>query len=171
MLPFFKPKHYNVSMKLLFRQKAFTFFSSYNIFDESGKDIFFIKGKAGLVPKFEIQDAHHHLLGMIMSVPFKLVPHYAIYKNNIKVGEIIKSITFFKPKLELTHKGWRIDGNYMGWDYTIKDNNDHIIATISKELFKLTDTYSIDVVRREDALDAVLVVVAIDAIKASNDMN
>jgi uncharacterized protein YxjI len=59
----------------------------------------------------------------------------------------------------------------MGWDYTIKDNNDHIIATISKELFKLTDTYSIDVVRREDALDAVLVVVAIDAIKASNDMN
>lgn len=41
------------------------------------------------------------------------------------------------------------------------------VAAISKELFHLTDTYTIDVADPRDALGALLVVLAIDAEKCS----
>ena len=43
------------------------------------------------------------------------------------------------------------------------------MADVSKELFRMTDTYVIDVVREEDALSALMVVLAIDAEKDSRN--
>ena len=55
----------------------------------------------------------------------------------------------------------------MNWNYTISDSY-HEIATISKELFHFTDVYVIDVHNSQDALYALLVVLAIDAEKCSD---
>ena len=55
----------------------------------------------------------------------------------------------------------------MGWDYSIVDGSGETVATISKELLNWTDTYVIDVVNPQDALTALMVVLAIDAEKCS----
>ena len=60
-----------------------------------------------------------------------------------------------------------MEGDFFEWDYHIINSRGDLIATVSKELFKLTDTYIIDVNDPEDALGALLLVLAIDAEKCS----
>lgn len=59
----------------------------------------------------------------------------------------------------------------MEWDYQIMNSRNQCVATISKEIFRLTDTYVIDVCNEEDALDVLLLVLAIDAEKCSRNNN
>ena len=73
------------------------------------------------------------------------------------------------PKYNFDFNGWHIEGHFMEWDYEIYDAEGDIAATVSKELFNWTDTYSINVVRKEDALLALMFVLAIDAEKCSRD--
>ena len=55
----------------------------------------------------------------------------------------------------------------MEWDYQIVSASGDPIATISKQLFRWTDTYVIDVADARDALYSLMVVLAIDAEKCS----
>ena len=57
----------------------------------------------------------------------------------------------------------------MEWDYSILDRGSNLVATVSKELFHMTDTYVIDVRDPDDALDALMFVLAIDAEKCSRN--
>ena len=49
------------------------------------------------------------------------------------------------------------------------DGTGRIVATVSKELFNWTDTYMIDVEDSQDALAALMLVLAIDAEKCSGN--
>ena len=57
----------------------------------------------------------------------------------------------------------------MEWDYCILDRSGYSIARVSKELVHMTDTYVIDVQDPENALDALMFVLAIDAEKCSRN--
>ena len=59
--------------------------------------------------------------------------------------------------------------SWLEWDYAIYNSSGTHIAQISKELFNFTDTYIIDVRYPEDALYALMLVLAIDAEKCSRD--
>ncbi len=83
------------------------------------------------------------------------------------IGCISKEFTFFRPKYNIDCNGWRIDGDFLEWDYTIFDASGRNVATVSKEFFHLTDTYVIDVQDPRDALCALMLVLAIDAEKCS----
>ena len=65
--------------------------------------------------------------------------------------------------------GWSVEGNIFEWDYTIKKCANEIIATVTKELFKFTDTYTINVIDEKDAIPALMLVLAIDAEKDQRD--
>ena len=71
-----------------------------------------------------------------------------------------------KPSFEIDYKNWRMNGDIFEWDYEIYQGREKV-AEAHKELFKLTDTYSIDVYDESDAVDVVMLVVAIDAVKCS----
>ena len=75
-------------------------------------------------------------------------------------------VNSFKNSFTIDMNNWYVDGDWFGWDYKIF-NNERIIASISKELFNFADTYTIDV-DEENALNAVLVVLSIDAINCSS---
>ena len=55
------------------------------------------------------------------------------------------------------------------WDYGIIDMQGQNIAVVSKQIFNLTDTYVIDVFNPQDALCALMLVLAIDAEKCSRN--
>lgn len=57
----------------------------------------------------------------------------------------------------------------MEWEYSILNRSSNLIASISKELFHMTDTYVIDVKDSKNALDALMFVLAIDAEKCSRN--
>lgn len=62
-----------------------------------------------------------------------------------------------------------MEGDFFEWDYRIMDRSGRCVATVSKEIFRLTDTYVIDVRDGQDALCALMLVLAIDAEKCSRN--
>ena len=75
---------------------------------------------------------------------------------------IEKKFTFFKPNYEINYNGWRVEGDFLGWNYDVYEECSAIIQ-IRKELLHWGDTYVIEYGNQEQELDALLLVIAIDA--------
>ena len=153
-------------MRLNFKQRFFSWLDSYDIYDEDGNTVFTVEGKLSWGHCLHVKDAWGNHIGTLQERIFTFLPQFEIYINDSYVGCIKKEFTFFKPQFTIDCNGWRVDGQWMEWDYTIMDDA-RCVATISKELFHWTDTYLIDVNDPRDALGALLVVLAIDAEKCS----
>lgn len=156
-------------MRLLFKQRFFSWLDSYDIYDENGNTVYTVEGKLSWGHCLHILDASGQHIGTVQEVVLTFLPKFELYIQDSYVGYIAKEFTFFKPRYKFDCNGWQVHGEFMEWDYEIIDGAGCHIATISKELFRMTDTYVIDVVRPEDGLMALMVVLAIDAEKCSRD--
>jgi uncharacterized protein YxjI len=152
-------------MKLLFKQRIFSWFDSYDIYDESGATVFTVQGRLAWGKRLDIHDAQGCYLGRVKQVILTLLPSFEMYLGERYIGRINKELTFLKPKFSLDCNGWRVGGNWLEWDYEVTDAQGRPIAAVSKQLFKLADTYVIDVNSPADALIALMIVLAIDAVK------
>ena len=156
-------------MKLLFKQRFFSWFDSYDIYDESGNTVYTVKGQLSWGHCLKIYDSLGTEIGTVKERVLTFLPKFEIYLGNDYVGCISKEFSFFTPKFDIDFNGWHVDGELFEWDYRIMDPSGECIATISKELFNWTDTYVIDVSDPKDALCALMLVLAIDAEKCSRN--
>ena len=156
-------------MKLLFKQRLFSWFDSYDIYDESGRAVFTVEGKPSWGHKRHILNAQGGHIGTVKQVVLTFLPKFELYVGEQYVGSIHKEFTFFKPRFQVDCNGWQVEGDLWGWDYRIRDGYGRTVAAVSKELFNWTDTYSLDVADSRDALLVLMVALAIDAEKCSND--
>ena len=154
-------------MKLLFRQRFLSWFDSYDVYNESDETVYTVKGQPAFGHSFRIFDAKDLEVGFVEERVFSFMPVFDIYLGEEYVGRIKKEFNFFTPRYNIDFKGWDVEGDLFEWDYTIVDENGETVATVSKEVFEWTDTYVIDVKDPRDALDALMLVVAIDAEKCS----
>ena len=153
-------------MRLNFKQRFFSWLDSYDIYDEEGNTVFTVEGQLSWGHCLHINDAYGRHIGTLQQKVLTFLPQFEIYVQDQYVGCIKKEFTFFKPQFAIDFNGWGVEGQWMEWDYAIWDGQRQV-AAISKELFHLTDTYTIDVADPRDALGALLVVLAIDAEKCS----
>lgn len=156
-------------MKLLFKQRIFTWFDSYDIYGENGDVVYVVKGQLAWGHCFKIYDNSGCEVGCIKEVVLSWLPKFEIYINGQYVGCISKKISFLKPMFDIDYNRWHIDGDFFGLDYRILDSVGNNIAKINKEVFNWTDTYVIDVPNPKDAIDALMLVIAIDAEKCSRN--
>ena len=154
-------------MKLLFKQRFFSWFDSYDIYDEQGNTVYTVQGRLSWGHCLEIHDAAGNHIGTVKEEVFTFLPRFRLYLNEQCVGEIRKEFTFFKPSFKMDVNGWQIQGDFFEWDYEIMDGTGRRVATLSKQLFKWTDTYVIDVENEVDGVYALMVALAIDAAKCS----
>ncbi len=155
-------------MKLLFKQRFFSWFDSYDIYDEYGCTAFTVEGKLGWGHKLHILNNRYEHIATLNERIFTFLPKFEIYIGESYVGEIVKEFSLFKPSFSIDFMGWNVEGDFFEWDYTIEKHGAPV-ATVSKQLFNFTDTYEIDVRDPADALGALLVVLAIDAVKCSQN--
>ena len=148
-------------MKLLFKQRFFSWFDSYDIYDEAGETVYVVKG--------QLSWGRGNELGTVKERVLTFLPKFEVYLGDQYIGQISKEFTLFRPKYNIDFNGWHIDGDWPEWDYSIVGASGEPVATVSKELFRLTDTYVIDVAREQDALCALMFVLAIDAEKCSRN--
>lgn len=156
-------------MKLLFKQKLFSWFDSYDIFDDSGNTVFEVKGQIGWGHVMKIFDRNGSELGTVKEKVLTFLPKFDIYIGNEYCGQIKKEFSLFKPRFTIDYKGWQVQGNFLEWNYTVVDALGAEVAVVSKEFFNFTDTYSIDVKYSENALAVLMLVLAIDAEKCSRE--
>ena len=154
-------------MRLHFKQRLFSWLDSYDIYDEEDNVVFTVEGKLALGHLLLIYNAKGENVGVVKQELLTLLPKFSLYEKEQYLGTIKRELTLFKPAYNIDFNGWRVEGNWMEWDYSIFDGNGKTVAAISKDLWHLTDHYFIDVERQEDALHALMVVLAIDADKCS----
>lgn len=156
-------------MKLLFKQRFFSWFDSYDIYSESNQIIYTVKGQLSWGHCLKIFDAAGNELGMVKERLLTFMPKFEIYIGSRYTGCISKELSLFKPKYNIDCCGWRIEGDFFEFNYSILNSCGKNIASVSKQLFNLTDTYVIDVCDPKDALCALMLVLAIDAEKCSRN--
>lgn len=154
-------------MRLWFKQRFFSWFDSYDIYDEAGETVYVVKGQLSWGHRLKIFDRFGGEVSMVRERVFAFLPKFEMYLGQRYIGSIRKEFTFFKPKYNVDCNGWHVEGNFLEWDYNIYDQSGRRVALVSKQLFNWTDTYSIDVVNPSDAVYALMLVLAIDAEKCS----
>ncbi len=155
-------------MKLLFKQRFFSWFDSYDVYNEYGERAFTIKGQLAWGHCLKIFDARGEEVATVKERILTFLPEFELYIGEKKVGCISKELAFFRQKFSIDFNGWTVDGDWTGWDYTIYNDAGRKIAQVSKELLNWTDTYVIDIENSQDALCALMLVIAIDAEKCSS---
>lgn len=156
-------------MKLLFKQRLFSWFDSYDIYDEAGNTVYTVKGQLSWGHCLKIYDVNGNEVGTVQERIFTMLPKFEIYEEEKYVGCISKEFSFFKPRYNIDYNGWHVEGNFMEWDYDILNVSRRQVAQVSKQLFNWTDTYVIDINHPQDALSTLMLVLAIDAEKCSRN--
>ena len=150
-------------MKLLIKQRVFSWTDTYDVYDEAGNKKYFVKAELfRLGHQIHVFDVFGNEIGMIKQRLFTLLPSFDIVIGGREFGNIQKEFTFFKPRYEIDYNGWRCEGDFLAWDYDVYAGCSSVVH-ISKELFHWGDTYAIDILNLEDEIPALMLVIAIDA--------
>ncbi|WP_455581056.1 LURP-one-related/scramblase family protein [Dysosmobacter sp.] len=156
-------------MRLWFKQRFFSWFDSYDIYNEAGEPVYTVEGKLSWGHCLHILNAAGEHVGTVQERVFTLLPKFEMYVGEQYVGCIQKEFTFFTPRFEIDCNGWQVEGSFLEWDYTVREACGAVVASISKEPLHWTDTYVIDIMDPRDALCALMLVLAIDAEKCSRN--
>ena len=156
-------------MKLYFKQRFFSWFDSYDIYNEEGDTVYTVKGAPSWGHRLIVCDALGNEIGTVREKVLSWLPKFEMFLGDRYIGRISKELTLFKPKFIIDCNGWQVDGDFFEWDYSITDSGGQPVASVSKKLWNLTDTYEIDVLNPQDAVVSLMLVLAIDAEKCSRN--
>ena len=118
--------------------------------------------------RIRVFDVYDNEIAVIYERLFSLLPKFEIEIGGRIIGTIQKKFTLFRPKYELDYNGWRVEGDFLSWNYDVYEGCSSVIH-ISKEIWHWGDTYVIDIANPKDELMGILLVIAIDAANCSND--
>ena len=77
-------------MKLLFKQRFFSWFDSYDIYDETGTAVYTVEGKLSFGHHLEIHDAMGNEVATLQEKVLTFLPKFEIYLEDTYVGCIRK---------------------------------------------------------------------------------
>ena len=122
-------------MKLLIKQRVFSWSDTYDVYDENGNPKYFVKNEIfALLHRIHVSDMQGNEIGIIKQNFTLFIPHFEVEIGGKPYGEIEKQFTFFKPKYDLNYNGWRCEGDFMAWNYDVYSGCSAVVH-ISKKLF------------------------------------
>ena len=156
-------------MRLLFKQRLFSWFDSYDIYTEDGNVCYTVKGQLAWGHLLKVYDAQGREVGEVRERLLSLLPKFEISCGGQYLGCIRKEFSLLRPRFDIDYNGWSVQGDWMGWDYTITGPGGRCIATVSKGLLRMTDTYVLEIEDPADVLHVLLFALAMDAEKCSSN--
>lgn len=157
-------------MRLLIKQRVFSWTDTYDVYDESGRPRYFVKSEFfSIGHKIHVYDSLTNLeVGSISQKIIAFLPKFTVQINGNYVGTVEKRLSLFKPKYSIDYNGWEVTGNIFGWDYDVVSGSNTIMH-ISKEFLTFGDTYVLDFYNPENEIMGLLLVIAIDAANCSDN--
>ncbi|MBQ8165449.1 MAG: LURP-one-related family protein [Lachnospiraceae bacterium] len=152
-------------MKLFIKQRAFSWFDNYKIFDEDGNPMYSIRGELSWGHCLRMYDTQDTEVCMVREKRDTLLPKFEMYVGGTYIGSINKGSDVTKNVYSIDFNGWRIEGDLMESEYQIFDGQGYQIASMTKEVLKQADTYRIKITNPQDELYVLMLMVAIDAEK------
>jgi uncharacterized protein YxjI len=156
-------------MRYLVQERIFSFKADFWIEDEGGNRVFLVDGKAlSLRETFELKDAYGNLLILIRKRLFSMRETMEIENGNGVVATVRPA--FFSPirhryNIDLAD-GSRLEavGNFVDKDWELTDGAGGVVGRISRQWFRIRDTYGVEVEPGMDAALAIAIAVCIDRI-------
>lgn len=149
---------------LYIAQKLFSLWGEYSVVNEKDEQVYTVKGVPSLLRKQFVYDLHGMQIGSIQQRFTFLLPEFAISEYGREVGTISGKLSFLRTRLDMNYFHWSVEGDLMGWNYDVYDRAHHLIASIRKEIWHLSDHFAIHYEYERDALFLLLLVLAIDCI-------
>jgi len=152
-------------MKLYVKQRAFSWFDNYKIFNEAGEAVYTIRGELSWGHCLKMYDMEGKEMCVIRENRDSWLPKFEMYVDGNYIGSINKQPDVDKNAYNIDYNGWRIEGDLMEVEYQIYNGLGYQIAMMSKEVLSQKDTYRIKITNPDDELLILMVTVAIDAEK------
>jgi uncharacterized protein YxjI len=148
------------------KQKLFAWGDDFVIQDGTGRDAFFVDGKAlALGNQLSFQDMQGHELVYIKQKLLSWGPTYEIYRDGALAAVITKQLfTFFRCTFAVDVPGpddLIAEGNFLDLEYVFR-RGDRTVATVSKQWLAWSDSYGVDIPDDEDAILLLASTVVID---------
>lgn len=152
-------------MTLLFKQRMFSWFEGFDVFDEAGQTVYTVKGKPALGHKLMVHDAGGAVVAELREELLHMTPHFRFIVGGQELGIMKGKLALLHPEFVLDFNDWLVKGNFTQWDYQVTNKLGSNIMTVQKKLWHLTDTYNMDIEDPANALLCLLIVLGIDAAK------
>lgn len=155
-------------MRYMMKQRALSLGEDLTVRDEDGSVRFVVDGKAiSLGQKAVLRDASGNEVASIKQKVAALAPTYEIHREGGRVAEVKRSLrSLLRRKLTISTDSdqLHLDGNLMDLEFRITRNG-AAVASVSKKLFAMTDTYGVEIPDGEDPILAVSIVAALDMMR------
>lgn len=156
-------------MRLYIKQRVFSWTDKFDVYDERGEVKYRVKGQLlSLGHRLHVYDAHGNELGIVKERLLKILPVFDIEIDGVNAGKVERRFTMFRPRYDVDMRGWRAEGDFLGWEYEVWQACS-VAVRISKQLLHWGDTYVIEYADPADELYALMLVLAIDAANCSNE--
>ena len=100
------------SMKLLFKQRFFSWLDSYDVYDEAGNTVYTVKGQLSWGHCLKIFDQYGREVGMVKERILTFMPKFEIYIRGEYIGCIHREFSFLRPRYHIDCNGWQVEGNF-----------------------------------------------------------
>ena len=151
-------------MRLLIKQRVFSWTDTYDIYDEYEKPKYFVKAEpfswGHILHVYEHSTGNE--VGLIREQLLTFLPRFDMEIGGRPVGTIQKQAGFFRPRYEVDCRNWRVVGDFPAWQYDVYQDCSSVIR-IRREPLHWGDTYTIDYEDPKDEMEGLLLVLAIDA--------
>lgn len=152
-------------MILTIKKQGLASKETYNVFTEDEKlEYKVIADLFSFVRQFSVYDNNENLIGRIRKKYISVLPTYIITKCGIDIGTINRKTTLLKTEFEIKYKNYIAKGDILNWNFEIINANNKVIANITKEPLHLVSSHKINILNKEDAVDIILLVIAIEEI-------
>lgn len=144
-------------MKYMMRQKMICFGNDFTIADESGRDVFYVDGRAfAFGQQLSFQNMQGSELAFISQKLLRFRKTFHVLQNRRRIAEVTKSLFSFRDRFFIDVPGpddITVTGRLIEHEYSFTRNGKEIART-SKKWFRMSDSYGIDIV---DEISTVLV--------------
>jgi uncharacterized protein YxjI len=153
-------------MRYIMREKLLSWGNDFVIKDESGRDAYFVDGKAfSFGDKLSFQDMQGNELAFIKQKLLSWGKTYEIVRDG-RVAAVVKRelFTLFRHRFTVDVPGpddLEAQGSFTEHEYTFR-RDDQVVATVSKRWFSWSDTYGVEVADGEDPVLILASAVVID---------
>ena len=105
-------------MKLLFKQRFFSWFDSYDIYNEAGETVYTVEGKLSWGHCLHILDAAGNHIGTVKERVLTLLPKFELYENDVYIAVSKRRLPFSPRNSTLTATAGRFRA--ASWNGTIR---------------------------------------------------
>ncbi|MFK7926261.1 MAG: LURP-one-related/scramblase family protein [Bacteroidia bacterium] len=145
---------------------------TYNILNQSGEAIFQIIGKPfSWGNNLSFQNMEGEEILKIKQTLLTWMPKYELIEEDVVVAVLEKEFSWFKKRFTLDIPGpndYTIQGDFWEHEFSF-DRFGKSVASVSKDIFKMADTYGVSITEEEDHELILATVAVVNLICASQN--